>query len=162
MKNTYLALIFLSIGFIACNNTDSGTTATQAFASQYSKPISIDTANRMITSYLHGINDTVNTEEIRSFVFNASVLRDYLNDTSRGQIENVKFLLAHNLEYIHSGHEGQRPDTNSHALTLIIVGVDASNNYVYTVEGKAMDFCMPCPDACIETGEAASNLLVAH
>jgi hypothetical protein len=126
----------------------------------YSKPIHIDSANRMIMSYLNAINYTVNTNETRSLIFDANVLKNYLN-TGNGQIKKIKFIFAHNMNYINSGFEGERPSSNDNALTLIIVGVDGNGNYVFDPNQKALDFCQPCPTECLQVGSAANNLLVA-
>jgi hypothetical protein len=117
----------------------------------------------MIQSYLTAINSTVNTQEIRSLEFDADVLRAYLaqhlGDTSK-RIEKFKFIFAHSLDYVNSGNEGKRPDTNSHALTFVIVGVDKDGNYVYTSGGEALDFAQPCPPRCPVQGNSGSSLLV--
>jgi len=161
-----IILFFTAVCILTACNHVASEHATENISSgrlpgggNYSKPISIDTANMMIGSYLDGINYTVNTHEIRSLGFDADVLRAYLNDTSHGVIKNVKFMFAHSLDYIHSGHKGQRPDTNSNALTMIIVGVDKDGNYVYTSGNMALDYAMPCPTDCFG-GQASSNFLV--
>lgn len=166
MKKMSFTVLLLFLELTACKITssDSGDTTkaqTKFTLTDYSRPILIDTANRMIQSYLDGINYTVNTQEVRSLIFDADVLRNYINDTTQGIIKNVKFIFAHTLDYIHSGHEGQRPDTNNHALTMIIVGVDQNGNYVYTPDNKAMDFLQPCPPQCYDEGDAVNDLLVA-
>lgn len=144
----------------AAGTTDSLTVNTDT---EFSRPVNIDTANRMIQSYLAGINSAVNTEEIKSLEFDADVLRLYLSQhlgTNLKRIEKLKLVLAHNLEYVNSGNFGKRPDTNSHALTLVIVGVDKDGNYVYTKNGAALDFAQPCPPRCPVQGSSSSDLLV--
>jgi hypothetical protein len=117
----------------------------------------------MIQSYLTSINSTVNTQEIRSLTYDADVLRAYLRDTTGTngkRIEKIKFIFAHTLDYVNSGKAGKRLDTNSHALTLVIVGIDKDGNYVYTRSGAALDFAQPCPPRCPAQGTAAGELLV--
>ncbi|RZL20416.1 MAG: hypothetical protein EOO89_00235 [Pedobacter sp.] len=126
----------------------------------FSKPVLIDSANRMIQSYLTSIQPEINTDEIRSLIFDANLLRIYLNDSSNGKIENLKMILAHKLSYINSGHFGQRPDSNSNALTLVLIGYGANGNYIYYDQNHALNICQPCPRECPETGTASSDVLV--
>lgn len=123
----------------------------------YSKPVSIDSANIMISSYLVSIKDSINKEALRSLFYNADVLKDFLN--SNQDIQKLKFVFAHTQEYINAGHYGQLPDSNSHAVTLVIVGVNSKGDYVYC-NNMALDFCQPCPSNCPEIGNASSNLLI--
>lgn len=123
----------------------------------FSSGIPIDTANRMINSYLQGINYQVNTNEIRSWTFSADSLRRLLTAGNGKQIVRLKLLLAHSLEYIHAGHEGERPPVNSHALTLIVVGLDQNNNYIYNPEGEAYEHAFPCPPRCLGRDSLTSS-----
>lgn len=118
-------------------------------ADEFSSGIPIDTANRMIESYLHGINYQVNTNEIRSWTFSADTLRRFLQEGNGKKIVRLKLMLAHSLAYIHGGHEGERPPINTHALTLIVVGIDENNNYIYNPEGEAYEHAFPCPPRCL-------------
>ena len=141
----------------------AGDVMTTHSDTEFSRPIKIDTANRMIQSYLTAINSTVNTQEIRSVIYDADVLRAYLDQhvgTNMKRIEKIKFIFAHSLDYINSGNAGTRPDTNSHALTLVIVGVDKDGDYVYTPNSKALDFGQPCPPRCPVLGTSSSDTLV--
>ena len=138
-------------------------TLTTNIDTEFSRPIKIDTANRMIQSYLTAINSTVNTQEIKSVIYDADVLRAYLDQhvgTDMKRIEKIKFIFAHSLDYVNSGNAGRRPDTNSHALTLVIVGVDKDGDYVYTPNGEALDFGQPCPPRCPGHGTSGSDTLV--
>lgn len=132
---------------------------TMAKQGYYFKPVTIDTANRMIMSYLNSINYGVNTEAPRSLIYDADTLRDYLNDTTKGKIRYVKFMFAHQLDYINSGHEGQRPDSNTNAITMIIVGYDQNNNYVLNRNNMVYDHFEPCPRNCPTYGTAAYNII---
>jgi len=127
--------------------------------SDYFGEVDVDTANRMIMSYLNSINYGVNTDAPRALVYDAEILRNYLNDTSKGKIRYVKFMFAHTMDYINSGHEGQKPGANENALTMVIVGYDANNNYVLTRNNKVRDNCMPCPANCPNAGTAAYNII---
>jgi hypothetical protein len=114
-----------------------------------SQPIPIDTANRMIGSYLESIDYTINTEAIRSWAFNADTLRSYLSKGNGKSIVMLKFMLAHTLDYINAGNYGVKLPANSHALTIIIVGIDSTGNEVYNTQMMAYDQCQPCPDDCV-------------
>lgn len=166
-------LSVLLVLFAACNPGQTSSEdkemvqATTSFNPLYysddrthSKPIPIDTANRMIQSYLTSIHPEDNPYETRSLIFQADILRDYLNDSSHGKIEHLKMVLAHQLSYINAGHFGQRPDSNSEALTLVLVGYGENGNYIYFDGDKALNVCQPCPRECPEAGTAASDLLL--
>lgn len=148
-----LLILFAALSFLAACTDHRPPTNT----GPYSKPVSIDSANVMISSYLAAINDSVNTNELRSLFYDAEVLRDFLNKTP--DIQKLKFVMAHTQEYINAGHYGQIPDSNSHAITFVIVGVNSKGNYVYC-NNMALDFCQPCPSNCPELGNAGSNLLL--
>lgn len=118
---------------------------------KYSQPIPVDTSNKMIMSYLRSIEYETNKKAIRSWAFNADTLRRYLNEGKGKNIMTMKFMLAHTLTYINSGHYGERPSPldNNHALTIVLVGVDSTGNYVLNEEDMDYDQCMPCPENCI-------------
>jgi len=165
MKMTKFLSLLICLAIAACNTTtdehkQSIVTAMNTSTDGYSKPISMDTANRMIGSYLNGINYTVNTNETRSLIYDADVLRDYLNSNPGKSIQQVKFMLAHTQEYTYSTNEGKRPDSNSNALTMIIVGVSANGDYLFMNGNQVMDFCLLCPANCLNTGTAASDILL--
>lgn len=122
-----------------------------------SRFIPADTANRMIKSYLNGINYRNNTGEIRSWTLNADTLRSFLKDN---KIVALKLMLAHNREYILSGHEGQLPAQNTAALTVIIAGVDPGGDFVYHADNEVLNRCQPCPTECIGNGTASADTLV--
>jgi hypothetical protein len=125
-----------------------------------SEQIVADSANKMIKSYLTSINYTTNDTNLRSLIFDAAQLRDYLNSTSAGEIARVKIMFAHTLAYINSGHKNQPAGYKPGALTLVIAGIDESGNYVYIDENEVLDFSMPCPTSCPTAGNAARDTLV--
>lgn len=163
--NTAKLLILLAACCTSCNQRTQTAPPQQAdvmnlrTTSLYSKPISKDTGNRMIQSYLTSIHPQINEYELKSLIFDATLLRNYLNDTSNGRIAQLKMVLAHRLSYINSGHFGQRPDSNSEALTLVLVGYGQNGNYIYYNENQVLNVCQPCPRACPDAGTAASDLL---
>lgn len=160
MRNIFIIFVCINAVLLdACNHftlldlfpassAQTGNPEETGSNGDYSTLISIDTANRMIKSYLNSIDYKVNTKEIRSWSFNANVLRTYLNSEKGKDITDVRFFLAHTMSYIMSGHEGQRLPDDSHGLTLIIIGVDSTGKEVYTTLNKAYNHCMPCPEKC--------------
>ncbi len=122
----------------------------------FSKFISIDSANKMLQSYLSSIDYQKNDTELHAIIFKAADLRQMLSD---GRISNVKIMLAHTLDYINAGGAGEYCGYKSRELTVIISGYDSSGNYVYTPSGKVLEMGAPCPTSCPATGSAASDLL---
>lgn len=114
-----------------------------------SKPVAIPVANRMIQSYLSGINASINRNAVRSWEVSADTLRRYLSGENGKKIVRLKLMLAHTMAYIHSGNEGRREPVNSHDVTIVMVGVDAGNNLVYNGENMPYDYAMPCPPECL-------------
>ncbi len=110
--------------------------------------IPVDTANKMIASYLNGIGYTHNDTTLRSMSIDADLLKDYLN-TSVGQpeVKYIKIMFAHTLDYINSGKEGVDAGMLSGALTLIMTGYDVDGNYV-TGENAIINKAIPCPNNC--------------
>lgn len=110
----------------------------------YSKPISLTTANSMIASYLASVNYPNVDTAIRSFSFDADTLRAYLQDTG---IVTIKFFMAHNTAYKSSNY-GQYAGMNPGALTMVIVGQDQSDNYITNSQNQVYDYIYSCPTNC--------------
>lgn len=118
--------------------------------------VPVDTANKMITSYINSLNGNSGNEYLYSLIVDADEMRDYLN--ANPSVKNVKLMFAHTLEYINSGHGGQNCGTKAGKLTVILAGYDATGNYVIGPNG-VMDHAMPCPTSCPSVGTASSNTL---
>ena len=100
----------------------------------------------MIGSYLASVSTNTDQHEyLRSLVFNADTLRNYLENNS---IKRVKFMLAHPMAYIDAGGENRYAGTRADALTMIIVGLDSSANYVFAHGNSVYDHLEPCPRHC--------------
>lgn len=117
-----------------------------------------DSANRMIRSYLTSIGGDSNpgNSNLYSLIVDADLLRDYLGNK---EIKKVKVMLAHNLAYINSGHEGQNAGYNSDALTIVMAGYNRAGNYVLAPGNVVCNHAMPCPRNCPEYGTASANTL---
>lgn len=119
--------------------------------------IPVDSANKMITSYLTSIGGVNSTQQnLYSLIVDAGSLRTYLSNPN---IKNVKLMFAHTLEYINAGNAGQNCGYGSGKLTLIIAGYDGSGNYVLDTKNGVEDNLQPCPHNCPTSGTAASNTI---
>jgi hypothetical protein len=125
--------------------------------------VSIDSANKMVSSYLASINYPQDDTDVYSLILNADSLRAYLSDT---RIKNIKIMMAQTLSYINNVGYGQYAGYQCGALTNVIVGYDSLGNYVYYISpGRppmVMDHMCACPNICPERGTAQSNLFVPY
>jgi hypothetical protein len=168
-KKTIIAAVCLSIIIAACRKENPAEpaepkskpvpqTAYRLPSSlqelEFSKFIPLDSANKMIGSYLYSINSSYNDSDLRSFTINADSLRSYLDN---GDVKNIKLIFAHTLNYINAGYDGVNSGFESGALTIIIAGYDNSGNYVYR-NGMVLDHSKPCPYAC-PSGQAINDYL---
>lgn len=166
--------IFLLFGIVAatalfsCNgkgngnanaNDHDGDKHHQTGDSTGVQSVSIDQADSMLLSYLNSINYQQNDTLLHSIIFNADSLRSYLNDTANGKIKSVKIMFAHSLAYTRSQKRNQNCGYKSGALTFIIVGYDAQNNYIYNKDQRVIDQGNACPSNCPKTGTAAYDVL---
>lgn len=168
MKTKFTLLSLILIIFAACNNnndtppptSDTAAAPKMMFAEADTATdtcttcIPKDTANKMISSYITSLNGNTDNINLYSLIIDADQLRLYLSNTN---IKHVKLMFAHTLDYINSGHGGQNCGYKSGALTLIIAGYDADNNYVYYDGNMLMDRLNPCPTACPSSGTASNN-----
>src|SRR4051812_12489483 len=109
MKQALLfATAALTLSFTACNRHEAvepGATSVKTYTTNsggnqmgrltgqyYSSTICIDTANKMIGSYLQSVGYPQKDTSIRALSFDADTVRNYLADTS---IKTLKFYLAH-------------------------------------------------------------------
>lgn len=117
--------------------------------------VPVDSANKMIQSYLNSIGYPTTDTNLLSLSINADSLRSYLSDTA---ISDVKLMLAHTLAYINGGGKDENCGYKSSALTVIIAGYDKDGNYIYAPNNMVIDRGVPCPTNC-PPGEAAQPLL---
>lgn len=111
----------------------------------FSASIAVDSANRMIQSYLYSINYPANDSGLRSLSFSADSLRAYLSDPA---ITDVKFMFAHQPGYMNSGHFGQFAGMNPAALTVVIVGVSDDSKFILNKHQEVFEHLSPCPVYC--------------
>lgn len=117
----------------------------------YSQAISIADANSMIQSYLTSIDYPNNDSDLRSLTFDADTLRSYLNDTTHGRIVTLKLMLAHTPAYMQNSY-GKPAGLKAGAITLVIVGLDENDRYIYNRDNKVYDHGHPCPSLCDNAG----------
>ena len=116
---------------------------------KYSQSISLDTANRMISSYLTSVNYPYQDTAIRSLSFDADTLRRYLMDS---RITTLKFVLAHQTAYANSDLKGKYSGMKPGVMTIIAVGVDDNNAVIRNTTGGVYEHALPCPNSCtVET-----------
>jgi hypothetical protein len=113
----------------------------------YSQAISIADANSIIQSYLTSIDYPNNDSDLRSLTFDADTLRSYLNDTSHGRIVTLKFMLAHTSAYAQNSY-GKPAGLKANAMTLVIVGLDENDRYIYNRDNMVYEHFYPCPTEC--------------
>lgn len=118
--------------------------------------IPIDSANKMILSYLASTNHTANDTDIQSLIINAGPLKELFSCSS--SVVSLKFMFAHKLDYINSGMYGIAAGYKRNALTVVVTGVDAAGNYVVFPAGTALNKSMPCPTSCPQ-GSASNSLI---
>ncbi len=110
--------------------------------------ITVTNANNYIEDFIDNYYDT-NKFPTKSFIFDAGLLRDYLNDNTN--IVNMKFMLG----------ERQFDDdgTMKTLPTLIIVGYDSNGNYIKSSTNMVLDGSKPCPPFCPTVGNAANDTI---
>lgn len=164
MKRT-ISIFSLMLSLVSCQSTEEKTTktdegTTKSVARLMNNPssfITIDSANKMLTSYLNSINYQTNDSDIRSISFNAADLRKLLDSMQNSNtISEVQIKFAHKLSYINDGHGNQPAGYNYDALTLLLIGVNENGDYVNQAT-SVINHGRPCPKTC-PPGSAANPL----
>lgn len=112
---------------------------------EYSASMPIDSANRMIQSYLTSVHYPATDTALRALTFNADSLREYLKNE---EITDVKFIIAHQQSYINSGHYGKYAGMNPQAITLVLVGLSADGGHILNKQNEVYEHFAPCPVIC--------------
>ena len=134
-------------------NTAITKSNARLVGADYSQPISLDTANRMIASYLQSVNYPMVDSAVRSLAFSADTLRAYLSDS---RITSLEFVLAHQLSYLNGGSDrfGKNIGMKPGAITIIAVGMDNNGNVVRNSSNGVYEHAMPCPTNCPNLSDA--------
>lgn len=164
MKKTLLVLT-ATCALAACQTQEKKEVKTEANAAtakvmdEQSTFIPIDSANKMISSYINSIDYKHNDSDLVSVRVNAQDLRKMLDSMVGSEtITEVQIKLAHKLSYINDGHANQPAGYNKDALTFVLIGINAQGDYV-NASTAIMDHSIPCPENC-PTGTAASPQIV--
>jgi hypothetical protein len=121
--------------------------------------ITIDSANKMVSSYLGSVGFPATDTAVRCFTYSAKELRYMLDSLPQSNtLVSIQIKMGHNLDYINSGHAGEFAGYNTEGITLLMVGVNAAGNYVYA-NSKVMNHGRPCPTNC-PNGTAASPFFI--
>jgi hypothetical protein len=128
-------------------NPSSAHNTGRLVSAAYSQPIAIDSANKMIGSYLSSVGYPYVDSTIRSLSFDADSIRAYLQNTN---ITTLKFYLAHQLTWIdaNTANYGKNIGMQPGKLTLICVGLDDNGAVVRNTSNGVYEHAMPCPNAC--------------
>lgn len=118
----------------------------------YSQSIPVDTANRMLQSYLNSVGYPALDTALRSLSFDADTLRAYLQNPD---IVTMKFMFAHKQTYINAGNYSKASGMNPAAITMIIVGLNQNDQYVRNNKAGVYDHLYPCPSECSGNSSAA-------
>lgn len=162
MKKTlafFAALIFLFSCHGNGNGNGGGNCMGSGSTSQY---ISIDSANKMIKSYLASIPDSMADSNLQCVIISADSLRRLVDGTSTSKPTYIKLTFAHTLNYINAGNYGKPCGMKTNALTVIASGFTAAGNYLYQpYNNMVLDNSQPCPNGCPTMGTACADTFCA-
>jgi hypothetical protein len=155
-----LIALALFIGLVSCGDTKRNVKDQSENCSNVNSYIPIDSANKMISSYLNSIQYQNNDTDVRAFVVDANAIRCYLNSNVGKNVVNLKVFLAHNAEYANSLDSNKNCGYNVKGLTLVITGFDSLGNYVIYPNGVCIDHTEETPIKFKIKGNASNNLIV--
>jgi hypothetical protein len=144
-----------SVSTYVTTPTGGGSNAMGRLTGQYySSSISIDTANKMIGSYLQSVGYPQRDTTIRALSFDADTIRNYL---ANNDIKTLKFFLGHQLSYLNGGTNrfGKNIGMAPGKLTIIMAGMDDDGNIVHNWNNGVYEHAFPCPNACGGSGYSA-------
>ncbi len=144
----------------------AGCLAISACTSKGTPPVSttetfipVDSANKMLGSYLNSIQYSKNDSDLRSIIIDANALREYLTSAEGQQVTQMKVMFAHTLNYVNSGGGNMLCGYRSGALTVVLAGYNEAGNYIYHNGNEVMDNGIGCPQNCPTSGQAAGDFL---
>ncbi len=164
MKNQFMTFSMALISIVLCSchfNTGTGIhSLTLSDSASHFMPV--DSANKMLGSYLNSINYQYNDTDIRSLTVDVKQLRRYIDSMSGSDsITSIKLMFAHTLSYANSSKVNTNAGYKSNALTIIIAAYKANGSYVYYTGNTVLDYTQPCPPVC-PAGQAANPFLTAN
>lgn len=149
----------------ACNKNENtqehtttswGHTIMERDVGSSSHLVDASIANQLISSYLNSIDTITAYTPIKSFMVGVSELRELLFDTS---VTELKIFLAHHQDYLSNGNTDVFSGVDAQALTLVISGVNSTNDYVYLNTSNVINKIHGCPVNCRLTGSASADTL---
>jgi hypothetical protein len=138
------------------NTTPSFNALFRYAGEDYSQAVTIPFANNLIQSYLTSIKYPSNDSTLRSMTFDADSLRNYLNDTTHGKIVTLKFIFAHQPSYVQNNY-GRQANFNGRVMTMIVVGMDEDDRYIYNRNNMVYEHFYPCPATCSNSEATLTN-----
>jgi hypothetical protein len=99
----------------------------------------------MLESYLSSVGYPSVDTAIRSLSFDADTLRAYLQNPN---IVTLKFMVAHQPDYINGGHGGVPAGMAPGAMTMIVVGLNNNDQYVLNNRNEVYEHFATCPFTC--------------
>ncbi len=154
-----LIALALFIGLVSCGDTKRNVKDQSESCSNVNSYIPIDSANKMISSYLNSIQYQNNDTDVRSFIVDANALRCYLNSDAGLNVSNLKISFAHNASTAYSTDSNINCGYNGKHLTIVISGFDTLGNYVIHPKGLCIDRAFWRPKRPI-SGNASNDLIV--
>lgn len=149
MKRTQIAMALLALLSSCCNERSNSIPSP---VTSHPGFVPVDTANKMISSYVNSINYTANDTDLRSLTISAAELRYYLDSLpNSSSIKNVEIKFAHKQSYINAGNQNQPAGLKASALTVIIAGLDQLGGYIYA-DQHVINRAGPCPINCPPSG----------
>jgi len=159
MRKSIIALAVSAITALSACHESGPVLPKTASADSYSHFIVIDSANKMLGSYLNSINYTDNDTDVQSLIVDVHQLRKYIDSIPGSDtISHIKLMFAHTLNYANSSHAGTNAGYNSNALTVIISAYGPNGTYMFYSGNMVLDYTQPCPPIC-PAGQAGSPLL---
>src|SRR6185312_13832141 len=125
MKRKIWLNVFVSVVLLSCNTNHNQQKTTLTYS--FPDVIPIDSANKMLTSYLNSVNYQATDTNVESVIFSAALLRNYLDSiTGSSDIAYIKIMFAHKLSYINAGNGNHNDGFSNSALTLLMAGYTTS------------------------------------
>lgn len=162
MKSTRIILAAtLFVCMYSCRQSpDAGKSSIYSGTGDTTNFIPMDSANKMLGSYLNSINYSSNDTDLQSLVIDVHQLRAYIDSMpGSDSISQLKLMFAHTLAYTNSSGVNTNAGYKSNALTIIIAAISAQGNYILFQNNKVMDYASPCPPIC-PPGNAQSPFII--
>lgn len=154
-----LIALALFIGLVSCGDTKQNVKDHSESCSNINSYLPIDSANKMISSYLNSIQYQNNDTDVRSFIVDANALRCYLNSEEGLNVSNLKISFAHNASTAYSADSNVNCGYNGKHLAIVITGFDTLGNNVIHPKGLCFDRGVWKPLFQI-SGNASNDLIV--